>query len=482
MQRVRCKTDGVSYPDYLGAPADLPGRAERARPARIREFKYAEWLAVTAVCLGAVMSQIDNGVITVAYPTLVEKLHRPLSEVVWIGLAPFVVMVATLLLFGRRADTLGRKRVYVDGFVIFLIGDFAAAATAHHFALLVIARSVSALGVAMVQANSVALITASVREHQRTTALGIQAASQAIGLAIGPFVGGLLIGHMPYRFIFLISAPVAFAALVASVLFLPRTRSVLERAPLDIAGSLVLALASAGLLGGLTLAAKTGWNGPTLGFIAIGISATMALFGVERHAKAPIFSPRLFKLVKVRFSIALLVLTYISFFGLLVSIPFFVKKDFGASVVHASEATMAIPIGLAIMAPLSGFVRRRISAGWLQRLSMTTIALALVGISVAPNGKIVAGLLILIGLAIGVANTTNNAAIMEGVHLDDRGLASGTLNLARAAGSAIGMAVATSAMVVLEHSHASSNRAAIATLVLPAGVAVIVAIFASRRP
>ena len=471
----------MSYPEYLGEPAKLPGRAERARPARIRELRHAEWLAVTAVCLGAVMSQIDNGVITVAYPTLVEKLHRPLSEVVWVGLTPFVVMVATLLLFGRRADTLGRKRVYVDGFVIFLVGAVAATVAAHHFKFLLVARGVSALGIAMVQANSVALITASVKEHQRTTALGIQAASQAIGLAIGPFVGGLLIGHIPWRFIFFISTPIAFAALVASVLFLPRTRVVVEKAPLDVLGSVVLAIAAAGLLGGMTLAAKIGWNGPTLGIIAIGISATMALFPVERRAKAPIFLPRLFRMIEVRFSIALLVLTYISFFGLLVTVPFFVKKDFGASIAHASEATMAIPIGLALMAPLSGRIRRRFSSGLVQQLSMATIALCLIGIAVAPNGKIVAGLLIVIGLAIGAANTTNNAQVMEGVHLEDRGLASGTLNLARAAGSAIGMALATSVMVILEHSHATSNRWAIASMIVPAVVAVLVAIGSARR-
>ena len=472
----------MSYPEYLGEPAELPGRAERARPRSIREYRHAEWLAVTAVCLGAVMSQIDNGVITVAYPTLVEKLERPLSEVVWIGLAPFVVMVATLLLFGRRADTLGRKRVYVDGFIIFLVGAVAATLSAHHFAILLIARSVSALGIAMVQANSVALITASVKEHQRTTALGIQAASQAIGLAIGPFVGGLLIGHIPWRFIFLISAPIAFAALVASVLFLPRTRVVAPKAPLDVLGSIVLATAAAGILGGMTLAAKIGWDGPTLGFIAIGISATMALFPVERRAKAPIFLPRLFRMIEVRFSIALLVLTYISFFGLLVTVPFFVKKDFGASIVHASEATMAIPIGLALMAPLSGRIRRRLSSGLVQQISMATIALSLVGISVAPNGKIVAGLLVVIGLAIGAANTTNNSLVMEGVHLEDRGLASGTLNLARAAGSAIGMALATSAMVILDHNHATSNRIAIATLIVPAVLALLVAVRSARRP
>ena len=112
----------MSFPEYLGEPAELPGRQERPRPPRIRDFAHAEWLAVAAVCLGAATSQVDNGVVTVAYPRLVNVLGRPLSEVVWIGLVPFVTLVATLLLFGRRADALGRKKVYVNGFVVFITG------------------------------------------------------------------------------------------------------------------------------------------------------------------------------------------------------------------------------------------------------------------------------------------------------------------------------------------------------------------------
>ena len=118
-----------------------------------------------AVCLGAATSQVDNGVVTVAYPRLVEVLHRPLSEIVWIGLVPFVTLVSTLLLFGRRADSLGRKKVYVNGFVVFVTGALLSTAFAKNFSLLLVGRAIGALGVAMIQANSVALITASVREH-----------------------------------------------------------------------------------------------------------------------------------------------------------------------------------------------------------------------------------------------------------------------------------------------------------------------------
>mgnify|MGYP003334695598 FL=1 len=273
----------MSFPEYLGEPAELPGRQERPRPPRIRDFAHAEWLAVAAVCLGAATSQVDNGVVTVAYPRLVNVLGRPLSEVVWIGLVPFVTLVATLLLFGRRADALGRKKVYVNGFVVFITGALVSTAFAKNFPLLLVGRGIGALGIAMIQANSVALITASVRDHQRTTALGIQAAAQAIGLAIGPFLGSVITPHLPARFIFLISTPLAGVAFIASVLFLPRTRHISDRSPLHVVGAGLLAAATAGLLGGLTFAAKVGWSPNALGMILLGAVATIALVGVERQ-------------------------------------------------------------------------------------------------------------------------------------------------------------------------------------------------------
>ena len=466
----------MDFPDYLGEPATLPGRQELPRPRWIRHWPHSEWLAVSAVCLGAATSQIDNGVVTVAYPHLVKEMHRPLSQVVWIGLVSFVVLVATLLLFGRRADALGRKKIYVNGFVTFLTGSVLSVIVAHHFALLLVTRGIGALGVAMIQANSVALVTASVREHHRTTALGIQAAAQAIGLAVGPFFGSILIAHIPWRFIFIVSAPMTLLSFIASVMFLPRTRNVIEPAKLDIAGSVALALSAGGVLGGLTLAAKVGWSSNTLGMVLFGCVALIALIGVERRASAPIFEPRLFRLRHVRVSIALLVMSYVTFFGLLVAIPFFVTKDFNASARRAAEVTIAIPFGLATIAPLSGRLRSRYSGRFLVILATVVLAVAVAVMAIAPNGKVVAAMLVVVGLAIGVLNTTNNASVMSGVALEDRGLASGTVNLARAAGSALGMALATSVIVLLDRWNATSFRWSVAILLLPTVVAYVVAV------
>ena len=465
----------MSFPEYLGEPAELPGRQERPRPPRIRDFAHAEWLAVAAVCLGAATSQVDNGVVTVAYPRLVNVLGRPLSEVVWIGLVPFVTLVATLLLFGRRADALGRKKVYVNGFVVFITGALVSTAFAKNFPLLLVGRGIGALGIAMIQANSVALITASVRDHQRTTALGIQAAAQAIGLAIGPFLGSVITPHLPARFIFLISTPLAGVAFIASVLFLPRTRHISDRSPLHVVGSLLLATATAGLLGGLTFAAKVGWSPNALGMVLLGAVATIALVGVERHVAQPIFEPRVFRRLEVKVSIVLLVMSYVAFFGLLVAVPFFVVHDFDASSRRAAEATMAIPIGLALVAPLSGRLRRRFAIRPLTGVAGLLLCGAILGVAVAPNGKVVAALLMLVGCAIGIVNTTTNSVVMSVVDVNDRGLASGTVNLARAAGSALGMAIATSVVVVLEQSGASTLRPVIAVLAVAARMVSLVA-------
>ena len=137
---------------------------------------------------------------------------------------------------------------------------------------------------------------------------------------------------------------------------------------------------------------------------------------------------------------------------------------------------MAIPIGLALVAPLSGVLRRRFGARKLAMNSSAMLALAVAGIAAAPNGKVVAGLLVLVGCAIGVLNTTTNASVMSNISEVDRGLASGTVNLARAAGSAIGMALATSVVVVLQKSGATSLRPVLGVLIISAVAAIVVAV------
>ncbi len=176
---------------------------EPARPAVIREHPLAPWLAVAAVCLGAFMGQLDASVVTVAFPALQRQFGAGLASVQWVSLAYLLVLTALLVPAGRWSDRAGRKLMYLYGFVVFA-GASAACGLAPSLGALIALRVVQAGGAALLQANSVALVVTSVPARNRRTALGVQAAAQAVGLASGPGDrrpargrGGLALGVLP---------------------------------------------------------------------------------------------------------------------------------------------------------------------------------------------------------------------------------------------------------------------------------------------
>ncbi len=135
---------------------------EPRRPESIRNKKNAYWLAVAAVCIGAFMGQLDASIVTVALPTLQQTFHASVGAVTWIGLSYLLVLVATVTAVGRFADMWGRKLLYVYGFAIFVIGS-ALCGLAPSLGALIAFRVLQAVGAAMLQANSVAIIVTAVR-------------------------------------------------------------------------------------------------------------------------------------------------------------------------------------------------------------------------------------------------------------------------------------------------------------------------------
>src|SRR5580704_10300519 len=196
---------------------------EPARPAVIREHPLAPWLAVAAVCLGAFMGQLDASVVTVAFPALQRQFGTGLASVQWVSLAYLLVLTALLVPAGRWSDRVGRKLMYLYGFVVFA-GSSAACGLAPSLGALIALRVVQAGGAALLQANSVALVVTSVPARTRRAALGVQAAAQAVGLACVPVVGGVLVGTVGWRWVFLINVPVGLLAVVAGWYLLPRTK------------------------------------------------------------------------------------------------------------------------------------------------------------------------------------------------------------------------------------------------------------------
>ena len=200
---------------------------ELPRPARIRALPDGWRLAVLTVCFGAFMGQLDASITTLAYPALRTEFGVSLAAVSWVSLSYLLTLTVLLVPVGRLSDALGRKLFYVYGFGVFTAASLACA-LAPDLTALVAFRVVQALGAAMLQANSIALISNAAPRARLRTALGAQAAAQALGLGLGPAVGGLLVDTVGWRWVFGVNVPVGVVALVAGLFLLPRTR---ERNP-----------------------------------------------------------------------------------------------------------------------------------------------------------------------------------------------------------------------------------------------------------
>src|SRR5215469_1855637 len=261
---------------------------EPPRPEAVRRHRMAPWFAVGTVCFGAFMGQLDASIVTVAFPALQRQFGANLAGVQWVSLGYLLVLVALLVPIGRWSDRAGRKLCYLAGFVLFAAAS-ATCGLAPSLSVLIGLRLAQAAGAAMLQANSVALVTTSVPARQRRAALGVQAAAQAVGLAAGPVTGGLLIATAGWRWIFLINVPVGLVAVVAGWFLLPRSRHLASRRGGDPAGTVLLAVSAAATmlaissLSGLGMAA---WA--AAGCAAVAVLAGVGLWGWERRCTAPL--------------------------------------------------------------------------------------------------------------------------------------------------------------------------------------------------
>ena len=261
---------------------------EPRRPASIRDSPRAHWYVVGTVCIGAFMGQLDASIVTLALPSLGRDLHASLGGVEWVALAYLLVLVATVATVGRIADAVGRKLLYVYGFAVFTIGS-ALCGLAPTLAVLIAARVLQAVGAAMLQANSIALIAEAMPRPLLGRGVGMQGTAQALGLALGPAIGGVLLALGGWRLIFLVNLPAGAIGLALGWFLLPRSRSRRPAERADLLGAVLLALGAAGPLVYLSLANDLGYAEPLLlGALAAGVLATAAFVRRERRIDAPL--------------------------------------------------------------------------------------------------------------------------------------------------------------------------------------------------
>jgi EmrB/QacA subfamily drug resistance transporter len=459
---------------------------EPRRPQSIRERPDAHWFAVAAVCIGAFMGQLDASIVTVALPTLQHTFDASVGAVTWVGLSYLLVLVATVTAVGRFADMWGRKLLYVYGFVLFTLASVLCG-LAPSLGALCVFRGVQAVGAAMLQANSLAIIVLVVPGRALGRAIGFQGAAQALGLAMGPTVGGLLLAAGGWRLIFFINVPFGIFGAVAAVLLVPRSRGLAARVRFDWAGLAIFFPAVAALMCAITFGTEVGWGSALIvALFVVAIVLGVAFVRHERRDRDPMLDLGLFRRARFSAGITAGVCSYLVMFGVLLLVPFYLERGVGVGPAGSGLELMAMPLAFGIVAPLAGRLADHVGARALtvSGMAVVTAALALMAAARPATAGLVA-LLAAVGLGMGLFTSPNNASIMGAAPGQQAGMASGVLNMTRGMGTALGLALTGSVFVAAGGDHGASDAShafSVTAAVLAAIAAVAMVISALRSP
>jgi EmrB/QacA subfamily drug resistance transporter len=444
---------------------------ESPRPRRIREAPNGWWLAIATVCFGAFMGQLDASIATLTYPALSAEFHASTAAVSWVSLGYLLVLIALLVPVGRFSDARGRKLCYLYGFLVFTAAS-AACGLAPSLTALVVFRLFQAFGAALLQANSVALVTTSAPRSRMRAALGVQAGAQALGLALGPALGGVIVSTLGWRWVFLVNVPVGIVAVVAGYFLLPRTRTKSSTDSFDWLGLALLALASTALLLGISGGSGLGLPGYATGLLfAVAVAAGYGFWRRISSAASPLVDPILLRTRKIATGLIGALGGYLVLFGPLVLVPDVLGAHQSA---EAGLILTALPLGFASAALGANKV---LPAAWSDRhrtLIGSAIALAallaLIPMPFTPAGQM--PLLALLGLGLGTFTPANNTIVMGAIPARAAGTGGGLVNMTRGLGTALGVALVTLTLYLVPGTEHAAHVATALLAAVAAGVLV----------
>lgn len=401
----------------------------------------ARRLGLAAICLGFLMITIDTTIVNVALGPIVADLGGSLSGAQWI-VSGYTITFATFLLSGGAwADRIGSRNAFLVGLVVFGVGS-AACAAAPSMGTLIAARAVQGLGAALLMPCSLALITHTFPAGpERRGALAAWGGISAVGLAVGPVLGGALVDGVGWRFIFLVNLPVAALAVAGLLAYVTETPR--HRHPFDLPGQALIVLALGCLSAGFILAGSLGWGAAaTLALLVVGALGAVAFWRVERAVALPMIPPELFRRRQFRAVVTVGGIYNFCFYGTLFCLSLALHEELGLSPFDTGLALLPLTLLLGAIA----FNAARLIT-WLGEWRAMVIGLgcgAAGGAVLAVGGGDSVAATILCSLPFaGIALTMQamTALAMEGAPVERIGLASGVQNAARQAGGALGVAL-----------------------------------------
>jgi EmrB/QacA subfamily drug resistance transporter len=408
---------------------------------------------------------LDVAIVNVALPSIKSDLGFSSEGLQWVITAYAILFGGTLLLGGRLADLLGRRRMFVAG-----LGLFASASLlcglAWSSSSLVAFRAVQGVGGALLAPAALALLMTTFAEgRERNRALGIYGAASGSGAAAGVLLGGVLTSYFGWSWIFFINVPVAIAAITLTPVLLRESRADLAHRHFDLAGAVSVTSGLMVLVYGLTRATTDGWGSPvTIGLLTASASLIAAFIAIESRSKWPLLPLRIFRLRALSAAnVAMLIVGAVTFSEFFV-LTLYVQDVLHYSAVQSGVAFVAFALSVVVASNLAQAVVARVGVRTtlVGGLILATVSVALLT-QVPADGHYFWDLFpafVIGGIGLGFSFVPITIASLAGVERADAGVASGLVNTSRQIGGAIGLAaistIVASATSSYVHAHGLS--------------------------
>ena len=427
--------------------------------------------------MGAAMSALDVSIVNVAMPTLKTRFHVSMPVIEWITMAYMLALTIFLPLFGRLSDIFGRSKLYNAGFLVFSTGSLLCGISSSA-AMLIASRVVQAMGAGLLQANSVALIVQVFPEKERGKAIGIQGAVQAISMAIGPFVGGLLISTIGWRSIFYLNIPIGIMGVIASLLVLPADEKSARKESLDFSGAMLFASGLGFLMLAINEAVKFGWGSGTILAYFLSSLVLLGLFIMrELRAENPLLDIKLLSNSSFLLGNLSSLFSYYVLFAIMFLMPFYLENVLGYGVELTGFLLTPLLLSMAVVAPVSGHISSKYGARIMTTLGMLVSATACLFLLLGESSGIpaITGVMIFLGVGMGLFTPSNNNAVMAAAPREKLGVAGGILNMMRSLGFIFGVNVSGMIFTALEHRYLAERgypnaQHVFSNLNIPAGI------------
>ena len=420
------------------------------------------WI-LAATILGSSMAFIDGTVTNVALPALQGNFHATVVEVQWVVESYGLFLSALILTGGALGDSYGRRLMFLSGVGLFTAASIGCGLSSS-IAQLIVARSIQGVGAAFLVPGSLAIIGATFGDSTRGRAIGTWSGFTAITTAVGPVLGGWLIEHASWRWVFFINVPLGAAVVWLSLKHIPESRNPKSTA-VDWWGALTATVALAGLVYGFIESSKLGWRNPlVIGSLALGLACLFGFVAVEQRAKSPLVPPTLFKSRAFTGANLLTLLLYSALGIFFFLFPLNLIQVQGYSATATGAAAMPMILFLFFLSRWSGGLVSRFGARTPLVVGPLIVTVGFLLFAVfAPGGSYWKTLMpafsvLGFGMAITIAPLTT--VVMSSVDRGYAGTASGINNAVARVGGVLAVAVLGIVMVTAfsHHLHRSLPR------------------------